>query len=154
MGRQWFPLSVVDMDLIADGVRQAAPAVDAFLDHELASLGLTDADLALVGFSQGAMMALHVGPRRPTPIAGILSYSGMLAGPELLAAEAVSKSPVLLVHGDADPVVPVMALHAAVPALAAAGFEAEWHVARGLEHGIDGTGLQLGAAFLRRVLQS
>ncbi|SDB22944.1 alpha/beta hydrolase [Bauldia litoralis] len=152
MGRQWFPLSMIDMDLIADGVRQAAPVVDAFLDSELASLGLTDANLALVGFSQGAMMALHVGPRRPAPIAGIVSYSGMLAGPERLAEEAVGKPPVLLVHGDADPIVPVMALHGAVPALAEAGFAAEWHVSPGLEHGIDGAGLQLGAAFLRRVL--
>ncbi|MCB1489864.1 MAG: dienelactone hydrolase family protein [Bauldia sp.] len=153
MGRQWFPLTTIDVHLIAEGVRHAAPAVDAFLDAELASLGLTDAALALVGFSQGTMMALHVGPRRRSPIAGIIGYSGMLAGPERLGEEATGKPPILLVHGAADPVVPVMALHAAVPALGAAGFETEWHVAPGLEHGIDGDGLQLGAAFLRRVLR-
>jgi len=153
MGRQWFPLTVIDMDLIADGVRQAAPAVDAFLDAELASLGLSDAELALVGFSQGAMMALHVGPRRRSPIAGIVGYSGMLAGPEQLVEEATGKPPILLVHGEADPVVPVMALKAAVPALGAAGFDVEWHVSPGLEHGIDNVGLELGASFLRRVLK-
>ena len=86
------------------------------------------------------------------PIAGIVAYSGMLAGPEMLAEEAVGQPPVLLVHGQADPVVPVMALHAAVPVLGAAGFETEWHISPDLEHGIDGAGLQLGAEFLRRVL--
>jgi phospholipase/carboxylesterase len=151
-GRQWFPLTVIDLHLIEEGVRHAAPALDAFLEAELARHGLTDADLALVGFSQGTMMALHVGPRRPGPIAGIVGYSGMLAGPERLAAEAVAKPPILLVHGEDDPLIPVLALHAAVPVLGAAGFSVEWHVSPGVEHGIDGTGLTLGGEFLRRVL--
>lgn len=152
VGRQWFPLSVIDPHHIEQGVRNAAPALNAFLDAELSSLGLGDADLALVGFSQGTMMALEVGPRRPGPIAGIVGYSGMLAGPERLAEEANGKSPILLIHGEADPLIPVVALHAAVPALGAADFPVEWHVAPGLEHGIDPDGLRRGVEFLRRVL--
>jgi len=151
-GRQWFPLSLVDMHAIEQGVRHAAPVLDAFLDAELGRLGLTDAELALVGFSQGTMMALHVGPRRPHRIAGIVGYSGMLVGPGRLAEEARNKPPILLIHGEADPLIPVVALHAAVPALGAAGFAVEWHVARRVEHGIDADGLSLGAEFLRRVL--
>ena len=151
-GRQWFPLAHGDLHAYYAGVRHAAPALDAFLDAELARLGLTDRDLALVGFSQGSMMALHVGPRRPGPIAGIVAYSGLLAGPEHLAVEARGRPPILLVHGDADPVIPVMALHAATPVLGAAGFDVEWHVRPGLAHGIDEEGLRLGAGFLRRVL--
>ena len=134
------------------GVEQAAPALDAFLDAELARLRLTDRDLALVGFSQGTMMALHVGLRRKAPIAGIVGYSGLLAGPEHLEDAGVHKAPILLVHGDADPLIPVVALHAAVQALGAAGFLTEWHVSPGLAHGIDEDGLRLGADFLRRVL--
>ena len=92
------------------------------------------------------------GSRRKAPIAGIVGYSGLLAGPEQLAGPGVNKVPILLVHGDADPVIPVMALHAAVQSLGAGGFTAEWHVSQGLAHGIDEDGLRLGADFLRRVL--
>ena len=151
-GRQWFPLAHGDMHAYFAGVRHAAPALDAFLDAELARLGLTDAALALVGFSQGSMMALHVGPRRHGRIAGIVAYSGLLAGGEHLAIEARNQPPVLLVHGEADPVIPVVALHAPSPVLSPAGFEVAAHVRPGLAHGIDEEGLRLGAAFLRRVL--
>ena len=152
VGRQWFPLARADPQLLRAGVLSAAPALDAFLDAELAARGLGDERVALVGFSQGAMMALHVGPRRAGRIAGIVGYSGLLAGPEYLPAELRHKPPVLLVHGEADPVIPVLALHAAAGALGEADFPVEWHVRPGLQHGIDQEGLMLGADFLRRVL--
>jgi phospholipase/carboxylesterase len=152
VGRQWFPLAGGDLRAYWRGVERAAPAVNAFLDAELARLGLGEDRLALAGFSQGTMMALHVGPRRAKPIAGILGYSGLLVGAEHIADEKLHRVPILLVHGDADPLIPVMALHAAVQALGAAGFVVEWHVARGLQHGIDQDGLRLGGDFLRRVL--
>jgi phospholipase/carboxylesterase len=153
-GRQWFPLALeAGPEHIARGVRQAAPALDAFLDAELLRHGLADPNLALVGFSQGTMMALHAGPRRPGGIAGIVGYSGFLAGADRLA-EVKHRPPVLLVHGDEDPLIPVMALHAAVQALGNAGFLVDWHVCRGLAHGIDRDGLQLGGEFLTRVLSA
>lgn len=155
VGRQWFPLSPgEDLSRIAAGVRRAAPALDAFLDAELARQNLAHDRLALVGFSQGTMMALHVGPRREQPIAGIVGYSGLLADAERLAAEAVNKPPILLIHGAEDPLIPVAALHMAAPALGAAGFKVEWQVARGLGHGINEEGLRLGGQFLHRVLMS
>ena len=152
VGRQWFPLAHGNVDAIFAGARHAAPALDAFLDAELARLGLADGNLALVGFSQGSMMALHVGPRRHGRIAGIVAFSGLLAGGEHLEVEARNRPPILLVHGEEDPLIPVAALHAARPVLGAAGFDVEWHVAPGLAHGIDQDGLRLGADFLRRVL--
>ena len=152
MGRQWFPLAGVDPVKLREGVLRAAPALDAFLDAELVRHKLTDDRLALVGFSQGTMMALHVAPRRPKAIAGIVGYSGLLPGPEYLKAEVKQRPPVLLVHGDADPLIPSLALYAAARVLGDAGFQAEWHMRPGLEHGIDQEGLDLGAAFLRRVL--
>jgi len=152
VGRQWFPLAAADPHLLRQGMLSAAPVLDAFIDDELAAHGLSDDRLVLVGFSQGTMMALHVGPRRAGRIAGIAGYSGLLAGPEHLAAELRHKPPVLLVHGDADPLIPVMALHAAVQALGDAAFPLEWHVRPGLQHGIDEEGLALGADFLRRTL--
>ena len=122
VGRQWFPLAGTDQQKLREGVLAAAPVLDAFLDAELAAHGLGDDRLALVGFSQGTMMALHVGPRRAHPIAGIVGYSGLLPGPEFLKAEARQRPPVLLIHGDADPLIPAMALHVASRILGEAGF--------------------------------
>jgi phospholipase/carboxylesterase len=151
-GRQWFPLAAIDPAGLRAGVLAAAPALDAFLDAELARHSLGDDRLALVGFSQGTMMALHVGVRRARKIAGIVGYSGLLPGPEFLQAEAKHHPPVLLVHGDADPLIPSVALFAAQRVLGDAGFRVEWHVRPGLAHGIDQEGLDLGAAFVQRVL--
>ena len=152
MGRQWFPLAATDPAKLRGGVLGAAPALDAFLETELARHRLGDHQLALVGFSQGAMMALHVGPRRPHAIAGIVGYSGLLPGPEFLKSELRHRPPVLLVHGEADPLIPAMATFAAERILGEAGFQVEWHIRSGLEHSIDEEGLTLGADFLRRVL--
>jgi phospholipase/carboxylesterase len=152
MGRQWFPLAGVDPAKLRDGVLTAAPVLDAFLDAELVRHRLTDDRLALVGFSQGAMMALHVAPRRANRIAGVVGYSGLIPGPEFLRAEMKHQPPVLLVHGDRDTVVPSLALFAAQRVLGDAGFPVEWHMRPGLAHGIDQVGLDLGVDFLKRVL--
>ncbi|HVV92289.1 MAG TPA: dienelactone hydrolase family protein [Hyphomicrobiales bacterium] len=156
VGRQWFALSRTSVDPVGhgadlrwQGATRAAPVLNAFLDAELARLGLAPGRLMLVGFSQGAMMALHVGLQRRPPPAAILAYSGALIGPEHLAGEiADPPPPVLLVHGDADPVVPFEALAAAREGLAAAGVPCQWHVSPGLGHGIDEASLLHGARFL------
>jgi len=148
-GRQWFSLQSRDPASLWSGVSMAAPILGGFLDDELARLGLADDRLALVGFSQGTMMSLHLAPRRARPCAAVVGYSGLLAGPERLAAETVSRPPVLLVHGDADPIVPVAALPAARAALEAAGFTVTMQVRPGLGHGIDEAGIGLGIAHLR-----
>jgi phospholipase/carboxylesterase len=150
-GYQWWGITSLDPTARASGAARAAPVLNAFIDAELARTGLTETDLALVGFSQGTMMALHVGPTRSTALAGIVGYSGMLADASGLTA-AKTKPPILLVHGDADPMIPVTAFHQAKAALDAAGFQVESHVSRGLAHSIDMAGLQLGGAFLKRAL--
>lgn len=152
-GRQWFPLPGIDPHTLSAGVRYAAPALNAFLDAELTAHGLSDDRLVLVGFSQGTMMALHVGPRRAKAPAGIVGYSGLLAAPESLAGEVRQRPPVLLVHGEADPLIPPTALFAAAQALGDAGFALEWHLRPGLAHGIDQAGLDLGQGFVQRVLR-
>jgi len=151
-GRQWFPLAGIDPVKLREGVVTAAPILDAFLDQELLSHRLGDDRLVLVGFSQGAMMALHVAPRRAKALAGVVGYSGLLPGPEFLKSEARQHPPMLLVHGDADQLIPSMALYAAARVLGDAGFRVEWHIRPGLGHGINQEGLDLGAAFVKRVL--
>ncbi|MSO91810.1 MAG: phospholipase [Rhodospirillales bacterium] len=147
-GFQWFSLNDFSLTARLRGVRSAAPMLDAFIDSQLGTLGLREDKLVLIGFSQGTMMALHVGLRRATAPAGIIGYSGMLVGPETLAAEIRSRPPVLLVHGDADAVLPVEALPAATAALEAAGVPVQSHVRPGLGHSIDEPGLLLGMSFL------
>ena len=100
-GYQWFSLQDMSPGAHLAGAQQAAPILDDFIDAQLAGNGLTESELALVGFSQGTMMCLYVGLRRELQIVGIIGYSGALVGEELLAAEIKSRPPVLLVHGDA-----------------------------------------------------
>ena len=150
MGFQWFGLEDRSPEMKLGGVRMAAEILNGFLDVELAKRGLEDRDLALIGFSQGTMMSLHVGPRRAGPIAGILGFSGSLIAPHLLAGELKSKPRVFLVHGTADQVVPYGALAQAEKALRDAGLAVETESRPGLVHSIDQVGAQKGALFLRQ----
>lgn len=129
-------------------MRTSAPSLNAYIDAQLAAHGLTEDKLALVGLSQGAMMALHVGPRRARALAGIVGFSGMLADPEALAAEVMTKPPVVLVHGDRDEVLPIIALHQSEAALKGLDLEVATYLSPGLGHSIDEVGLRLGARFL------
>ncbi len=155
MGREWFPLTFRNPDERWNGVNAAAPALERFLDAELARHLLPPAALALVGFSQGTMMALHVGLRRAAAPAGIVGYSGMLvlkndSDIDGYAGEIRARPPVLLVHGDDDDLIPVQALMHAAQGLAALEVPVEWHISPGLGHGIDAEGLRHGAQFLTR----
>jgi phospholipase/carboxylesterase len=150
-GRQWFSFQDRSSVSILAGLRASATILDAFLDEALAARNLDERGLALVGFSQGTMMSLYVGLRRQIAPAGILGFSGALVGADSLPQEIRSRPPVLLVHGDADEVVPFGALEAAVQGLRAAGVPVEDVIRPGLGHGIDEEGLRRGAEFLRRV---
>ena len=152
-GYQWWPLHGFSPQALSEGATLAAPAIDAFIDRKLGQYGLSGADLAIIGFSQGTMMALHVGLRRKTRVACIVGYSGMLVGVAELAHPGITKPPVLLVHGSADPVVPVSALHAAKAELQKLGIEASTHVSAGLGHSVDSVGLRLGGEFVKNSLR-
>ncbi|MGA2892590.1 MAG: prolyl oligopeptidase family serine peptidase [Xanthobacteraceae bacterium] len=155
VGRQWFQLTFRDPDERWIGVNKAAPQLQRFLAAELERHKLPGSALALVGFSQGTMMALHVGLRRAVSPAAIVGYSGLLVAPpdgnlETLAAEIKSRPPVLLVHGDRDDLIPPQALFQATQGLAALGVSVEWHLSAGIGHGIDAEGLRHGGEFLAR----
>lgn len=150
MGRQWFDLTFRDPGEMTRGVAKAGPILDAFLAAELERLQLPSSALGLVGFSQGTMVALAVGLTRKSPPAAIVGYSGALANPEALAERAPGGPAILLVHGDADEVIPVDAMLMAREQLGLAGLPVEWHISRGIGHGIDGEGLRLGGAFLKQ----
>ena len=151
-GYQWFSLQDRHPDRVAAGVRAVAPVLDGFIDAELAALGLADDRLALLGFSQGCMMALHVGLRRAQACAAILGYSGRLVDPAALAGDISARPPVLLCHGEADPVVPFESLALAAETLEAAGVAVTRLVRPGLGHGLDEPAIEAGAALLARTL--
>jgi phospholipase/carboxylesterase len=153
-GYQWFSVQDRGPAAMLAGVRAAAPILDGFIDEELQKRGLSDADLAIVGFSQGTMMSLFVGPRRAEKLAGIVGYSGRLIAEHLLAGELRSRPPVLLVHGTDDPLVPFESLTRAEAALKSAGVPVETLACPGVEHAISPEGLQRGGAFLREVLSA
>jgi len=151
-GYQWFSFQERSPAAVLAGVRAAAPFLDAFLDEALAARGLDEGRLALVGFSQGAMMSLHVGLRRAKPVAGIVGYSGRLIGEEALADELRSKPPILLMHGTADELVPFESLALAEDALKALSVPVTTVRRPGLGHSIDEIELAKGGEFLRSVL--
>jgi phospholipase/carboxylesterase len=144
-GYQWFPISRIDPHEMHKGVEGAAGLLEAFVQAELARLTLTADRLALIGFSQGTMMALHVGLRGPIRPAAIVGFSGLLTGATPLDGEI---PPVLLTHGAADPVIPPEALFMTAGALGAGGVRVQWHLSQGLGHGIDETALVLAGGFL------
>lgn len=155
-GYQWFPIPWLDGSTEEQARASMALSIDdinAFLDKVLADEGLAPDHLAVIGFSQGTMMALHVLPRRDQQVAGIVGFSGRLLVPELLAAEAKSKPPVLLIHGDQDQMVPFKDLGLAADALAAAGFDTFTHVMKGAGHGISPDGLGAALQFLNTYLK-
>jgi phospholipase/carboxylesterase len=149
-GRQWFSLADRSPPRLRAEVERTAPAVDRFLDRLLADAGLAVGDLALVGFSQGTMMSLHLGLGRATPPACIVGFSGaLLAGPDFAPA---SRPPVLLVHGDDDGVVPVEAMDLAAAKLRGRDVPVETLRVPGMGHTIDDSGLARAGRFLARHL--
>jgi phospholipase/carboxylesterase len=166
-GYQWYSLGSYDPNQMrrdpkhaADtyrtmrfGAEGVAATLNAFIDAELARHQLTDDKLALVGFSQGTMMSLYVALRRPKPCACIVGFSGALVGGDQLKDEIVSRPPVLLIHGDADELVPVQAMFGAAQGLGAADVSVQWHVSPGAGHTIAQDGFELAGRFLAEHLR-
>ena len=153
-GYQWFSLQSWDASSMLAGAEKAAILLNTFIDDQMALYHIPAARVALVGFSQGTMMALYVAPRRKEPLAGVLGYSGaLLGGEELVGAENVAHAPVYLIHGDADPVVPVSAWHHATQTLRQVGFVVEGYTTPDLVHSIDPQGVKAGEGFLENILR-
>ncbi|MBI6629908.1 alpha/beta hydrolase [Pontibaca salina] len=152
-GYQWFPIPWIDGSSEEESMRGMQAAVNdlnAFLDALMVDEDVLPEQVVLFGFSQGTMMALHVAPRREDEVAGILAFSGRLLAPELLTDEVVGRPPVLLVHGDADDVVPPQSMSQAAEALQQAGWKDVYaHVMKGTGHGIAPDGLSVALAFMR-----
>lgn len=159
-GRQWFslgdrtPQGGMSEPAMTARMAAVAPQLEAFIADALAARKLTPDKLALVGFSQGTMMALYVGLRLSSPPVGILGYSGHLVGANELPPTPGAKPEILLVHGEDDEILPVAASRHAEATLKRLGFAVSAVYRPGLGHGIDEDGLRQGARFLKRVLSA
>ncbi|MCE7997703.1 MAG: phospholipase [Rhodobiaceae bacterium] len=147
-GFQWIPKLPPGHPLLFPEVENAADDLQPILGHELTVAGLTPDRLALVGFSQGTLMTLHAGLRRAVAPAALLGYAGGLVGRDRLAEEITCKPPVMLVNGDADPMVPASAQAPALEALQDVGVVAAGQIMPGLDHSVNADALILGARFL------
>ncbi len=153
MGYQWFPIPWLDGSSEAEateGMAAATALLNEWLDETMQAEGIDSDHTVLVGFSQGTMMALHIAPRRADPVAGVVGFSGRLLAPETLEDEALSRMPILLIHGDADEVVPPQSLPEAADALTKVGYEVYTHISKGTGHGIAPDGLQLALQFINQ----
>ena len=147
-GRQWFALTDFSYEEKRKGTQQAAPHLDAFIEVQKERYSIEDKNIALVGFSQGTMMALYVAPRRAQALGAVIGFSGALTAIDELPAEIKSKPPILLIHGDQDDVVPYTHLAEAETALTQNGFEVKTHTSNGVAHGIGPDGIKLMGEFL------
>ncbi len=147
-GQQWFESAEFDAASINAGLETTAPLLDAFLDDMLAQRRLPDSHLALVGFSQGAILALHAGIRRPKQMAAIVAFSGALFDEGDLAAVIRSRPEVLMIHGEDDTTVPFSAMKATKERLKAAGVPVKSMKRPGLGHAMDDDGVIVAGDFL------
>ena len=149
-GREWFSLKSMDMDSIYTGLKIASPHIDSFIDEQMKRFDVTADRVALLGFSQGSMLSMHIAPRRKQQLAGVVGFSGMLAGSHALAEEIKTKPPFTLIHGDMDTIVDPEFLNIASTALIENGCTVDTLLCPNLPHSIDNEGLLTATAFLQK----
>ena len=151
--RQWFSLAgwqpgLPWPDEIWPEMVSHGKMLNHWLDDRLTEYNLTPQQLALVGFSQGTIMSLYCAPRREQPIAGMVGFSGALVQPQKLAAEIISRPPVLLVHGEMDTIVSFSEMAIAEKTLKANQVPVQTLARPHLPHGIDDEGIMAATQFL------
>jgi phospholipase/carboxylesterase len=151
-GRQWFSINGVTEANRPQRVAEARETFDEALHTIIAAHGLTDnlERVALVGFSQGSIMALDAVASGRWSVGAVVAFSGRLASPSPLTP--VNTTPVLLIHGNADPVMPVSESQRAAATLRELGVDANVHILEGGAHSISPEGAALAEDFLARVL--
>ena len=149
-GRQWFSLPDLSQDTLSKGVASTLPCLNQFLDQLLDNYGLTENQVALIGFSQGAMIVLSWGLSRERPVGAVVAYSGLFADSEDQPVR--SRPPVLLVHGDQDTVVPRFYCELAQDRLKKRGVSVTSRICQNVGHSIDAQGLQVAGTFIQQHL--
>ena len=151
-GRQWFPI-----EEIPKGAIRASLGLLDLIESEAKKLNLTFKDVVLIGFSQGAMMSMQCLLINHEQLGAIIGYSGALREENIEAASSqmidgkhkFSETPILLVHGEQDEVVPFQSLQNSKSLLDNIGFNVETLSRPKLGHGIDPEGISRGMELLK-----
>lgn len=148
MGYQWFSLKDRSSSSMIQGIEIAIPILQNYIEENLAKYGLNFYDLILVGFSQGAMMALQIAPRFKESCFAVVGFSGALINMKGLIREKKSNPPICLIHGDKDEVVTIDNHFASVNALRSLGLLKEEYVIKNMGHSINFEALAKAIKFL------
>lgn len=152
-GYQWFDLTSTDPAVLWSKILVAADHLNEFIDSKLLEYNIAEENLALIGFSQGTMMSLHVSLRRKNTMAAVLGYSGRLIGADLLKDDLISKPSIYLIHGDQDPMVPYQDSLTAEKVLKEYSIDIKTHISEHTQHSIAEDGLRIGVDFLASKLK-
>lgn len=152
-GYQWFDLTSTDPAVLWSKILVAADHLNEFIDSKLLEYNIAEENLALIGFSQGTMMSLHVSLRRKNTMAAVLGYSGRLIGADLLKDDLISKPSIYLIHGDQDPMVPYQESLTAEKVLKEYSIDIKTHISEHTQHSIAEDGLRIGVDFLTSKLK-
>jgi phospholipase/carboxylesterase len=151
--RRWFPVTSASLEELAEGAETARPVIEGFIDAEEKRYGVGRARTVIVGFSQGTIVALNLAIKTKYPLAVIIGFSGMLVASSVSKATAPA-TPITLLHGAQDHLIPASAASTAEAVLTQAGFSVTTTVFDGLGHGIDDRSLAAGANAIAEVLGS
>ncbi|MBM3580248.1 MAG: phospholipase [Alphaproteobacteria bacterium] len=150
---QWFSLYAganrKGLHEISDNIKNANKILTNFIDAQLDRFKLTSDKLFVVGFSQGAMMAMYQGMIRPDKLAGIISFSGKVILPEMLGEKIITKPEICLIHGEQDSVLPFENFLEAKKLLELQKISHESHAIPNLDHSIDIHGIRLAQGFMK-----
>lgn len=148
MGHQWFSIAGVNEENRAGRIEAARSDFDRVIREIIETYGFAEKldRVAFVGFSQGTIMALDALVSGRWPVGAIVGFSGRLASPSPLSPHKAT--PVLLVHGAVDSVIPAAETVKAAATLQALGVDVESRILPGLDHTISAEGVELAGKFL------
>ena len=154
-GREWFPI-----DQIPTGAIKASESLLDLIEAEVQNLGLSFKEVILIGFSQGAMMSMQCLLINKYQFGAIIGFSGALRIENIEAANnqiikgkhVFAATPVLLVHGEQDEVVPFESLVNSKNLLNQVGFDVKTLSRPNLGHGIDPEGISAGMELLKKLI--
>ncbi len=151
-GFQWFDLSIDKEEIILEKSLLAEEKLNTFLDEVLHHFQLSTSNLALVGFSQGCMIAIQVALKKKKEIGSLIGYSGKIISKKHLSDNIVSKPKTILMHGQNDTIVPATHLLEAKDYLNSIGLKIKTKMFKNCEHRIPVEGSSIGLEFLRKNL--